>query len=157
MFTVRKATIGDSERIARIEEENFSDPWSKKNIEDFILSGHTLSLVILDDHDEVKGHLLSTYAGEGFPEGGESEIDTFAVSDDIKGKGAGTLLLKEYFKVLSELNVRKTALEVRVSNIAAIKSYEKFGFATVNKRKDFYTDPLEDAYIMIREEKEKDA
>ena len=154
MFSVRDAKPEDSTVIASIEEGNFSDPWSKDNIEGFILSEHTLSLVIFDreNGDEIIGHILTTYAGESFPEGGESEIDTFAIANESKGRGAGKRLLEEYFKRLSELNIKKTALEVRVSNEAAINIYKKYGFRTVNTRKNFYKDPDEDAYIMVREE-----
>ena len=39
------------------------------------------------------------------------------------------------------------SLEVRKSNIPAIKLYEKFGFEKVGTRKDFYRKPQEDALI----------
>jgi ribosomal-protein-alanine N-acetyltransferase len=39
-------------------------------------------------------------------------------------------------------------LEVRKSNLPAIKLYKKLGFVEAGIRKDFYTKPLEDAIIM---------
>lgn len=41
-------------------------------------------------------------------------------------------------------------LEVRPSNAAAIALYEKHGFAQVGRRKDYYTDPREDALLLTR-------
>ena len=41
-------------------------------------------------------------------------------------------------------------LEVRESNIAARKLYEKAGFEPTGRRKSYYTDPLEDALLYRR-------
>jgi ribosomal-protein-alanine N-acetyltransferase len=45
----------------------------------------------------------------------------------------------------------KLSLEVRVSNEAAIKLYEKFGFQKVGTRPNFYREPRENAHIMTRD------
>ena len=50
----------------------------------------------------------------------------------------------------------RIALEVRVSNIAAIALYEKHGFLKVGVRPRFYRTPTEDAYIMMRERRVED-
>ncbi|MFD1317072.1 ribosomal protein S18-alanine N-acetyltransferase [Loigolactobacillus zhaoyuanensis] len=47
-------------------------------------------------------------------------------------------------------------LEVRASNLAAQKLYEKLGFAVINRRREYYTAPVEDALIMALEWKESD-
>ena len=44
--------------------------------------------------------------------------------------------------------ITSMTLEVRLSNIAAIKLYEKFGFVSVGKRPNYYMMPSEDALIM---------
>lgn len=41
-------------------------------------------------------------------------------------------------------------LEVRVSNEAAIELYRRFGFSQVGRRRDFYENPIEDAFIMTK-------
>ena len=46
------------------------------------------------------------------------------------------------------LGARRATLEVRVSNSAALELYLKYGFEIVSRRKRYYTDNNEDAYIM---------
>ena len=47
--------------------------------------------------------------------------------------------------------VKYLTLEVRVSNIPAIKLYEKYGFQSLGTRKGYYQDNNEDALIMWTE------
>ena len=47
--------------------------------------------------------------------------------------------------------VKYITLEVRVSNIAAIGLYEKYGFRSLGTRKGYYQDNNEDALIMWTE------
>ena len=46
---------------------------------------------------------------------------------------------------------RGYSLEVRVSNLGAIKLYERFGFTARGVRRGYYTDNREDALIMWRD------
>ena len=57
-------------------------------------------------------------------------------------------LFEALFLEARRRGVRAVTLEVRVSNQPAIALYEKFGFATVGRRKRFYTAPVEDAFVM---------
>jgi hypothetical protein len=41
-------------------------------------------------------------------------------------------------------------LEVRLSNITAIKLYEKLGFREIGRRSNYYPDSKEDALVMIK-------
>ena len=45
-------------------------------------------------------------------------------------------------------NATKVVLEVRKSNMAAINFYCGFDFHIVGERKNYYSNPLEDAYVM---------
>jgi ribosomal-protein-alanine N-acetyltransferase len=46
---------------------------------------------------------------------------------------------------------RRATLEVRRSNDAALKLYEKFGFRITAVRRSYYTRPDEDALVLWRE------
>ena len=46
---------------------------------------------------------------------------------------------------------RGYTLEVRVSNIGAIRLYERFGFTARGVRRAYYTDNREDALVMWRD------
>jgi RimJ/RimL family protein N-acetyltransferase len=42
-------------------------------------------------------------------------------------------------------------LEVRLSNISAIKLYEKLGFREIGRRSNYYPDSKEDALVMMKD------
>ena len=42
----------------------------------------------------------------------------------------------------------RVLLEVRKSNASAIRFYEGFGFKVLGERKDYYSNPIEDAFVM---------
>lgn len=79
---------------------------------------------------------------------GEIEICKIAVLPKFRKKGIATELLE---KMLSD-NYSKVFLEVRKSNIPAINLYKKLGFKEINRRKNYYSNPTEDAIIMTKEE-----
>jgi ribosomal-protein-alanine N-acetyltransferase len=77
----------------------------------------------------------------------EIHVSTIAVAPRWRRKGLAQLLLAELLKRGIALGARKATLEVRVSNVAAQKLYQKYGFRIVSKQKRYYADN-EDAYIM---------
>jgi ribosomal-protein-alanine N-acetyltransferase len=62
--------------------------------------------------------------------------------------GLGELLLLSLLDQSIGLGAYVATLEVRVSNSTAIALYHKYGFEIVSRRKRYYTDNNEDAYIM---------
>jgi len=79
---------------------------------------------------------------------GETHIINMAVDPEHRKRGIGKQLIE---KILNDKDV--FFLEVRVSNSAAQRLYEKYGFKNVGIRKNYYSDNGEDAYIMRRESK----
>ena len=79
---------------------------------------------------------------------GETHIINMAVNPEHRKQGIGKQLIET---VLNDTDA--FFLEVRVSNLAAQKLYEKYGFKNVGVRKNYYQDNGEDAYIMRREPK----
>jgi ribosomal-protein-alanine N-acetyltransferase len=51
----------------------------------------------------------------------------------------------------AKLGARRATLEVRRSNEAAQKLYEKFGFTVAGVRRQYYTNPQEDALVLWRD------
>ena len=78
----------------------------------------------------------------------EASINNFAVAPDHQGKGIGTKLLQEMIALLQSKGMERLWLEVRVSNGAAYNLYKKIGFKETFRRKEYYQNPVEDAYIM---------
>ncbi len=72
-----------------------------------------------------------------------------SVLPEFRRHGIGSMLLNSVLLMLRELNSDcDLTLEVRESNIAAIKLYEKFGFVVSGRRRDYFKKPEEDASIM---------
>jgi len=77
-----------------------------------------------------------------------AEILNLFVSDRYRGLGIGKLLMFDVLKVCKEEKIELLTLEVRVSNIYAIKMYQDLGFEVSHVRKNYYGDN-EDAYLMM--------
>lgn len=75
-------------------------------------------------------------------------INNIAVIAPFRRRGIAAELIGA---ALSEcVGCSSLTLEVRVSNAAAIALYERFGFSQVGRRRDFYENPTEDAFIMTK-------
>jgi ribosomal-protein-alanine N-acetyltransferase len=72
------------------------------------------------------------------------EIMKIAVDTTNRNQGIG----EELLRTISQDVEKSIHLEVRESNLAAIKLYEKMGFENLFKRKDYYGDTGEDALVM---------
>ena len=74
-------------------------------------------------------------------------INNFSVLSSYKRQGIGEKLLQGLLAYGKEKGVENFILEVRVSNEAAIALYKKYGFIEIDRRKNYYEQPVEDAYI----------
>ena len=64
-----------------------------------------------------------------------------------RGRGLGQALLESILRLWSDRGAERATLEVRRSNLAAISLYAKLGFNVAGIRRDYYTEPVEDALI----------
>ena len=79
-----------------------------------------------------------------------AEILNLFVSEKFRGLKLGTLLMNEVLKVCKENSIEAITLEVRKSNLYAIRMYESLGFEVSHIRKNYYGNN-EDAYLMMKE------
>ena len=90
----------------------------------------------------------------------EAHITTFAVEPAWRRRRIGETLLLALLDLAIERGAREATLEVRLSNLAARRLYEKYGFRPVGIRPRYYSDNNEDALIMttlaLREPKMQD-
>ncbi|MGC9025856.1 MAG: ribosomal protein S18-alanine N-acetyltransferase [Chloroflexia bacterium] len=80
----------------------------------------------------------------------EGHIMTIAVHPEHRRRGLGTLLLLDLFEQAGARGVQRLTLEVRVSNVAAQRLYQAFGFHLEGRRLRYYGDG-EDALILWSE------
>ncbi len=140
-ITVRGLKEADIPRLAEIEAESFSMPWSAQDFRDLLSHSYCSYVVALAD-----GQLAGC---SGFSNiCGVANIDNVVVAADFRGQGIGQRMLEELIRLGEAESVEAFTLEVRVSNAAAIHIYEKFGFVSEGIRPGFYEKPTEDANIM---------
>lgn len=139
---IRKMEARDVSGVARIEQENFSMPWSEKAFMDSLSQEEALFLVA-EEEDRVLGYIGIYLSFE------EGEITNVSVDSSSRNKGVGSELVEQLKKEAQARGTEKIFLEVRVSNEPAIRLYEKQGFEQVGCRKNFYEKPREDAWVMM--------
>jgi len=79
----------------------------------------------------------------------KGHVVSLAVLPEYRGKGVGIALASKALKSMLEYGAKESYLEVRVSNLVAVRLYEKLGFSVVKAKKNYYKDG-EDAYVMAR-------
>ncbi len=128
--------------IALLEKTCFSTPWSEETLLESFMAGTKFFVAVSDN--KVLGYIgISCILDDGY-------ITNVAVFPEHRSKGIATKLLNRVFGLAADLRLSFVSLEVRQSNINAISLYEKSGFKTEGKRKNFYTCPSEDALIMTK-------
>lgn len=80
----------------------------------------------------------------------ELHINTIAVRPEFRRRGIGRRLLAYVLDEARRQGARRTLLEVRRSNVAAIRLYRAFGFTVDAVRKEYYPNPPEDALVLAR-------
>lgn len=68
----------------------------------------------------------------------EAEILNIAVDKAFRQQGYGKKLLQHILYTADQYHTMQIFLEVRSSNLAAIKLYEKLGFKQIGLRKNYY-------------------
>ena len=138
---IRRLTYADLPQVIAIERRAFPAPWS---LAMFVLELSKPSGICLaaTDGERVLGYLVCSRYDTVW------HVMNVAVDPELQGGGIGTAML-EHLLAQTEPRDRFT-LEVRQSNTAAIRLYERLGFRSAGLRRRYYQDNGEDALIMWR-------
>lgn len=147
-MTVRRAMIEDAKEIFAIEMECFSVPWSLDSIETELLNEDKKLYYVVEDGNGVVG-----YAGAWLVYD-EGQITNIAIRPSARRQGFGAKLTSALIEECFKRGMHEIFLEVRISNLSALSLYRQLGFTVKGMRKNYYSEPKEDAYIMslIKEE-----
>jgi ribosomal-protein-alanine N-acetyltransferase len=132
--------------ILAIEEASFTSPWTRE-----------MYLAELNNVGVSYFYLARSEAGRvvGFCSFwrvlNELHINNLAVLPAHRRSGIGTALLLKVLADGATLGASRATLEVRRSNDAAQKLYERFGFTVAGVRRLYYSSPPEDALVLWRE------
>ena len=78
----------------------------------------------------------------------EMHINNLAVHPVMRERGLGRLLLRETLNAAHAMGIRRATLEVRRSNVPALRLYEGAGFTLTGVRPNYYSQPVEDALVL---------
>lgn len=140
---IRKMSQNDLDAVNAIEMQAFQDPWSKQDFINDLESNPYSCIYVKEINGEVVAYVDLWIAYEN------AEIANIAVKKEFLHQGIASELMQYCLQKIQQSKCENFTLEVRVSNMNAIKLYEKFGFQTVSKRKKYYADG-EDAYLMVQ-------
>ena len=141
-LTIEPMRLEDLGEVQRIELASFSTPWPENAYRSELMTNRLAS------------YLVGRAAGRIVAYGGmwlmvdEAHITTFAVHPAWRRQLIGERLLLAFFDLARDRHAREVTLEVRLSNLAARRLYEKYGFRPVGLRPRYYSDNNEDALIM---------
>ena len=138
---IEQMTVSHLDGVCRIENVCFSHPWSRQSIESELQNENSLFFAATEN-GEVIGYIgMNFVIDEGY-------IYNVAVDERYRGRGVGSALIRTLVTHCQKENFAFLTLEVRESNTAARSLYSHFGFIKVGERKNYYSDPTENAVLM---------
>lgn len=131
------------EGVHAIFEECFTmEKWSLKSIAAELTNPMAVTLVAVDtDTGRVVGFINVHHVM------GEGDLNDIAVTEPYRRQGIASRLLEAQLHRGKKEKIASYTLEVRESNERAIRFYESFGFQRIGMRKNYYSKPIEDAFL----------
>lgn len=140
-LTIELMNKNNIEAVREISSLSFSVPWTLESIEKE-LENNLAKYILLKSVDKYIGFVGVWIIFD------EGHITNIAIHPEYRGFGYSKILMDALIDTCKKNNVNSITLEVRSSNIPAIKLYEKYGFIVEGIRKDYYDKPKEDGFIM---------
>lgn len=140
-------TVEDVPTVAAIDKASFSLPWPDRSFTYEVTSNeNSIPLVavvkLANGSAEIAGFIVVWIIID------EAHIGTIAIAEPFRCSGLGEAIIREGLRQSIQRGALQAYLEVRQSNIAAIKMYEKLGFEVDGVRQKYYQDNHEDAILM---------
>jgi ribosomal-protein-alanine N-acetyltransferase len=137
--------VEDVPDVHAIERASFTTPWPDHAYRTELETNRLAHYLVVRVGDRLVG-----YAGMWLMVD-EAHVTTFAIDPAWRRRRLGERLLIALLDLAIERRAGEATLEVRLSNLAARRLYEKFGFRPVGIRPRYYSDDNEDALIMTTE------
>lgn len=144
MTEIRVADTGDISLLGELEKLCFTIPWSEESLRTFVTDTKIRRCFVCEDLTYIPRTI--GYIGIQFV-CDEAEIANLAVHPDRRNEEIGKALLEEAKRFCIHNGIKVLHLEVRSGNDTAIGLYERFGFLRSGRRKGYYEDSGEDAFI----------
>ncbi len=141
-IVIRDMIRADISNIAKMEKNIFSDAWPKSAFSQHFNESDFGAEVALCD-DKIIGYSC-------FHIDIETHLTNIAVLPEYRRKSVAKRLLESILLRATKNGCGYVILEVRFSNTDARAFYDKNDFVLLYQRPDYYSDPKEDAMVMVR-------
>jgi ribosomal-protein-alanine N-acetyltransferase len=142
---LRRLGPQDLDAVEEIERASYPTPWSRAMFVAELRKPSSLALGAFTAEELLVGYaFISRYVDAW-------HVMNVAVQPGHRRRGIAKALLERVFEVTATDTRRGYTLEVRVSNVDAIRLYERLGFESRGIRRAYYTDNREDALVMWKE------
>jgi ribosomal-protein-alanine N-acetyltransferase len=126
---IRPFTADDLPAVLAIEAEGHAFPWTRGNFEDALRSGYYM--VVFEQDGRVAGYgIIQIILDEG-------HLLNITIDPALHGRGHGRHLLLHLLEY-AQTHTDTLFLEVRPSNVHAIRLYQTVGFNEIGLRRNYY-------------------
>ena len=137
----------DLDGVLEVEGESFTNPWTRDMYAWELQNKSVCHIyVVRMDDCRVAGFCAFWLVFD------EVHINNVAMRPQFRQQGIGTALLQHVLAEARTLGARRATLEVRASNDGARRLYERLGFYVAGTRRNYYSNPVEDALILWKED-----
>jgi ribosomal-protein-alanine N-acetyltransferase len=136
----------DLDGVLAVDAESFVRPWTRAMYEAELRNAAVTRIFVI----RVPGVPVAGYCATWFL-GAELHINNLAIRPEFRRQRLASCLLEAVLDLAAAAGCERATLEVRRSNHPARQLYESLGFRLVGVRRDYYSDPVEDALILWRD------
>ncbi len=133
----------DIPAVMQIERRSFTMPWREDTFRALMRRTST-ALLVATHLERIVAFAVVWFAAD------EAELGDLAVAPEYRRRGIGRRLLERTVEEARRRGIRTLYLEVRESNAAARRMYDRAGFHEIGRRRAYYSQPREDACVMSR-------
>jgi ribosomal-protein-alanine N-acetyltransferase len=131
--------------VLAIEEASFHNPTTREWYESELQRPDVCYVFVIRS----SGHRVAGFCAF-WRVADQIHINNLAIHPALRRQGLGRQLLARVLDEAGRLGAPNATLEVRRSNLAAQRLYEQAGFRLAGVRTSYYTQPIEDALILLR-------
>ena len=139
----RLSSKDELDHVLAIEEASFNNPTTRAWYEEELNRPEVCFIYLLRTNQSTVAAFCAFWLVAD-----QVHINNLAVRPELRGGRLGTQLLEAVMAEAAHLGAVVVTLEVRRSNTAALRLYERAGFTQQAVRKNYYTTPVEDALVL---------
>ncbi|PJK11493.1 ribosomal-protein-alanine N-acetyltransferase [Lysobacteraceae bacterium NML08-0793] len=143
---LRRMQESDLPAVMQIELRAYPWPWSVGNFRDCLRAGY--SMWVLESASDIIGYAVVSV------QAGEAHLLNICIDPACQSRGLGRRLLRDVRRAAQERGAERIFLEVRPSNIHAVRLYQDEGFNEIGRRPRYYpaaNNGREDGLVMAME------